>query len=106
MRFVLLWKGFRRVKVGEPEPSARAPSPLGRARPPALLPPFTPQLNSFFTAQLPAVLPLRGRLRLEQGDRFAWQQFAADDLQSLAVVIPANWSKPQHQAAITEPPGA
>jgi len=98
MRFVLLCKGFRRVKVGEPEPSARAPSPLGWARPPALLPPFTPELNSFFTAQLPSVL--------EQGDRFAWQQFAGDDLQPLAVEIPANRPKPQHHAAITEPPGA
>ena len=39
-------------------------------------------------------------------DRLPWQQFTADDLQSLAVVVPANRPKPQHRAAISQPPGA
>ena len=69
-------------------------SPLGRARSPALFAAFAPELNGLLAAQLPAVPPLRGRLRLQQGDWFAWQQFAADDLPSLAVEIPANRAKP------------
>lgn len=59
---------------------ANSPSPLGRARTPALLAAFTPELGGLLAAQLPAMPPLRGRLRLGQGDRFPWQQFAADDL--------------------------
>jgi hypothetical protein len=63
-------------------------SPLGRARTPALFAAFTPELDGLLAAQLPAVL--------EQGNWFAWQQFAADDLQSLAVMVPANRAKPQN----------
>ena len=47
-------------------------SPLGRARTPALFAAFAPELGGLLAAQLPAVL--------EQGDCFAGQQFAADDL--------------------------
>ena len=73
-------------------------SPLGRARTPALFAVLAPELDGLLTAQLPAVF--------EQGDWFPRQQFAADDLQPLAVLIPVNRPKAQHGAAITEPPGA
>ena len=82
------------------------PSLLSLIRILALLTEFAPEPVSLLAVQLTAVLPLRGRLRLEQRNSFPWQQFAADDLQPLAVLIPANRTKAQHGAAITEPPGA
>ena len=72
----------------------------------ALLKEFAPEPVILLEARLPAVPPLRGRLRLQQGNWFPWEQFAADDLQSLAVEIPAKRPKPQQGAAITQPPGA
>ena len=78
--------------------TANSPSPLGRARTPALFAAFAPELDGLLAAQLPAVL--------EQGNWFPRKQFAADDLQPLAVLIPANRAKAQHGAAITQPPSA
>ena len=71
------------------------PLTTGRAGSPALFASFTPELDGLFAAQLPAVL--------NQGNWFAWQQFAADDLQPLAVEIPANWPKPKNELAIAGP---
>ena len=85
---------------------ANSASPLGRVRTQALFAAFAPQLDGLLAVQLQAVPPLRGRLRLEQGDSFPWQHLAADDLQPLAVLIPANRAEAQHGAAITEPPSA
>ena len=84
---------------------ATSPSSLGRAKIPTPLAPSTPELKGLLTAEPPAMPPLRGRLRLEQGNWFPWQQFAAIDLQPLAMAIPANLPKAQHGAAITEPLG-
>jgi len=72
----------------------------------ALLTEFVPEPVSLLAAQLSAVLTLRGRLRLGQGDSFPCQHFATDDLQPLAVLIPANRAEAQHGGVITEPPGA
>ena len=85
---------------------ANSPSPRERARTQALFAAFTSKLDSLLAPHFTAVPPLRGRLRLGQGEWFARQQFVAEDLQSLAVLIPVNRAEAQHSAAITEPPGA
>jgi hypothetical protein len=63
---------------------------------------LSPDPERLLMAQLPAVLPLRGRLRIEQRHGLIGQQLATSDLQPLAPAVPESGPEVQHQPAVAD----
>ena len=66
---------------------------------PALLALLGPELDRLLAPQLPAFLPLRGRLRLEQRRLTAGHHLPEGHLQALTPAVVTPWPEVQHLAA-------
>ena len=62
-----------------------------------------PEPDRLLTRQLPAFLPLRGRLRLEQRRLTAGHHLPEGHLQALTPAVVTPWTEVQHLAAVAQP---